>query len=199
MEQFTSFFVHLEGEKDAKMLNDILKFNNEFVAKECYKEYKADKYPLKRVAIVTCMDTRLVELLPAALGFKNGDVKIIKNAGGIISHPYGSVMRSLIVAVYSLGVDTIWIIGHTDCGVKHLDVDALLDKMHKRGINQETIDAIRDEGIDYSHWLEGFDSSEEAVISDVKLINEHPLIPHDIEVKGMIIDSATGALTLLDC
>ncbi|MFI3247784.1 MAG: carbonic anhydrase [Rikenellaceae bacterium] len=182
------------------MLKDILEFNKEFVESESYKSYNTtNKYPMKRLAIVTCMDTRLIELLPASMGLKNGDVKIIKNAGGIISHPYGSVMRSLIVAIYSLGVDTIWIVGHTDCGVKHLDVDSLLDKMHKRGIDQTTIDAIRDEGIDYSHWLEGFDSSEEAVMSDVKLINEHPLIPHDIEVKGMIIDSITGELTVLEC
>ena len=50
------------------------------------------------------MDTRLTELLPAALGIKNGDVKIIKNAGGTITHPFGSAMRSLLVAIYELGI-----------------------------------------------------------------------------------------------
>ena len=49
------------------------------------------------------MDTRLTELLPAALGIKNGDVKLIKNAGGVVMAPFGSVMRSLLVAVYELG------------------------------------------------------------------------------------------------
>lgn len=181
------------------MLKDILKYNKEFVANESYKLYCTDKYPLKRLAIVTCMDTRLVKLLPAALGFNNGDIKIIKNAGGVISHPYGSVIRSLIVAIYTLGVDTIWIIGHTDCGVQHLDVDSILDKMHKRGISQDIIESVRESGIDYHDWLEGFNSSQEAVISDVKLINSHPLIPHDIVVQGMIIDSVTGELTLLEC
>ena len=61
------------------------------------------------------MDTRLTELLPAALGIKNGDVKIIKNAGAIISHPFGSVIRSLLVAIYELGVYEVMIFGHTDC------------------------------------------------------------------------------------
>ena len=53
------------------------------------------------------MDTRLTELLPAALGIMNGDVKIIKNEGGVISHPFGSVIRSLMVAIYELGVKEV--------------------------------------------------------------------------------------------
>ena len=64
---------------------------------------------------MTCMDTRLVELLPATLGLKNGDVKIIKNAGAVISNPFGSVVRSLLIAIFELGVEEIMVIGHTDC------------------------------------------------------------------------------------
>ena len=60
------------------MIDSILEFNREFVARKEYEKYATSKYPDKRIAIVTCMDTRLVELLPAALGIKNGDVKKIK-------------------------------------------------------------------------------------------------------------------------
>ena len=60
---------------------------------KAYEKYAASKYPNKKLAILSCMDTRLTELLPAALGLKNGDAKIIKNAGGIIADPFGSVMR----------------------------------------------------------------------------------------------------------
>ena len=66
------------------MLEDILKYNREFVERKGYEKYITNKYPDKKIAIVSCMDTRLTELLPAALGLKNGDVKIIKNAGGTI-------------------------------------------------------------------------------------------------------------------
>ena len=82
------------------MIEEMLAYNREFVKNEGYKEYITNKYPDKKIAIVSCMDTRLIELLPAALGIKNGDVKIIKNAGAIISHPFGSVIRSLMVAIY---------------------------------------------------------------------------------------------------
>ena len=65
------------------MINDILKYNQMFVKNKLYEPYETTKYPDKKLAIVTCMDTRLLELLPAALGIKNGDAKIIKNAGRI--------------------------------------------------------------------------------------------------------------------
>lgn len=66
------------------MINEILKYNKEFVANKGYEKFVTNKYPDKKIAILSCMDTRLTELLPAALGLKNGDVKMIKNAGGII-------------------------------------------------------------------------------------------------------------------
>lgn len=97
-------------------IDDILAFNEQFVEEKRYEQYETDKYPDKKLAIVSCMDTRLTELLPAALGLKNGDAKIIKNAGGVISHPFGSVIRSLLVAVFELGVETIMVVGHTNCG-----------------------------------------------------------------------------------
>ena len=75
------------------MIEDILAYNKRFVAEKGYEKYITNKYPDKKIAILSCMDTRLTALLPAALGIKNGDVKMIKNAGGIISHPFGSVIR----------------------------------------------------------------------------------------------------------
>ena len=63
------------------------------------------------------MDTRLTTLLPEALGIKNGDVKIIKNAGGVVSHLFGSVVRSILVAIYELGIEEIMAVSYT-----HLDV-----------------------------------------------------------------------------
>lgn len=70
------------------MIEQMLEYNKQFVKTKAYEKYKTSKYPDKKIAIVTCMDTRLVELLPAALGIKNGDVKIIKNAGGTITNHY---------------------------------------------------------------------------------------------------------------
>ncbi|MCH5241512.1 MAG: carbonic anhydrase [Muribaculaceae bacterium] len=179
------------------MINELLKFNEEFVAKEGYKPYITSKYPDKKIAIVTCMDTRLVELLPNALGIKNGDVKMIKNAGGVITDPWDSTMRSLLVGVYELGVNQIMIIGHTECGVQGMSADEMLHLMEKRGVSSSTISLIKRCGIDLDKWLTGFENTEQAVKDSVELVKNHPLLPTDVEVSGYIMDSVTGKLTTL--
>ena len=69
------------------MIDEMLAYNKKFVEEKQYEKYATSKYPNKKIAILTCMDTRLVELLPAALGLKNGDVKIIKLSLIHISEP----------------------------------------------------------------------------------------------------------------
>ena len=60
------------------MIDNIIEYNKKFVAERGYEKYVTDKYPDKKLAVLSCMDTRLTELLPAALGLRNGDAKIIK-------------------------------------------------------------------------------------------------------------------------
>lgn len=179
------------------MIDEILKYNREFVKSEGYRQFKTSKYPDKRIAIVTCMDTRLVELLPAALGIRNGDVKMIKNAGGTITNPFDSTMRSLLVAVYELGVNEVMVIGHTGCGVQGMDAEEMLGLMRERGIDEEHISLMRHCGIDLNSWLHGFSDTAEAVNETVDLIRNLPLMAKDVRVAGYIMDSETGLLESL--
>lgn len=180
------------------MIDEILKYNRRFVEEKGYEPYLTSKYPDKRIAIVTCMDTRLVELLPAALGLRNGDVKIIKNAGGTITNPFDSTMRSLLVAVYELGVNEIMVIGHTGCGVQGMNAGEMLHLMRERGVSQEHITLMRHCGIDLDSWLHGFTDSHDAVRETVDLIRNHPLMARDVRVAGYLMDSVTGALEVID-
>ena len=177
------------------MIDEILKFNEEFVAKEGYKPYITSKYPDKKIAIVTCMDTRLVTLLPAALGIKNGDVKMIKNAGGVINDPWDSAVRSILVGIYELGVKEIMIIGHTECGVQGMNAEEMIHLMEKRGISKDTVSLVKRCGIDLDKWFKGFDDSVESVKDSVDLVRNHPFVPADVKVAGYIMDSTTGKLS----
>lgn len=177
------------------MINEILEFNKQFVANKEYEKYITSKYPNKKIAIVTCMDTRLTKLLPAALGLKNGDVKIIKNAGGTITNPFDSTIRSLLVGIYELGVEEIMVIGHTECGVQGMDSQEMQHLMKERGISEEHINLMKHCGINLDEWLHGFDDTEAAILETVDLIMNHPLVPTDITVKGYIMDSTTGQLS----
>ena len=169
-------------------------YNKTFVAEKQYEQYATSKYPDKKIAIVSCMDTRLTELLPAALGLKNGDVKIIKNAGATLTQPFGSVVRSLLIAIYELGVEEILIIGHTDCGVQHMDSQALIEKMKEQGIDQHTLDMMDYCGIDFEKWLSGFDDVDTSVLQAVELLRNHPLVPAHVRIEGFVMDTNTGAM-----
>lgn len=177
------------------MIEEIKKYNAEFVASEGYKKFATSKYPDKKIAIVTCMDTRLVELLPAALGLRNGDVKIIKNAGATITNPFDSTMRALLVAVYELGVNEVMVIGHTGCGVQGMDATEMLELMKERGVSREHITLMEHCGINLREWLHGFEDTDAAVAETVDLIARHPLMPPTgVNVQGFVMDSYTGQL-----
>ncbi|MDE6269971.1 MAG: carbonic anhydrase [Muribaculaceae bacterium] len=177
------------------MIDQILSHNARFVAEKRYEPFATSKYPDKKIAIVTCMDTRLVELLPAALGVGNGDVKIIKNAGATITNPFDSTMRSLLIAVYELGVNEIMVIGHTNCGVQGMDATEMLHLMRERGVSQEHITLMEHCGINLREWLHGFEDTDEAIAETVNLIAHHPLMPPEgVNVQGFVMDTATGAL-----
>lgn len=176
------------------MLDEIFAYNKQFVKGKYYEQYTTGKYPDKKIAILTCMDTRLVELLPAALGLKNGDVKVIKNAGALITDSFGSVVRSLLIAIYELGVENIMVVGHTDCGVQHISSKVMTEHMLKRGIQPETIEQLKVGGINFDRWLTGFDSVEQSVAETVDIIRSHPLVPADVSIGGYLMDSCTGEL-----
>lgn len=177
------------------MIDDILEFNRRFVEDRDYERFITTKYPDKKLAVVTCMDTRLTELLIAALGLRNGDAKIIKNAGGVILSPFSTEVRSLLVGIYELGVEDVMVVGHTDCGAQHISGPDMIESMLSRGIPQKAIDACRYFDVDFDKWLCGFDSVEESVTASVNVLRNHPLIPGDVRVWGFIIDSTTGKLT----
>ena len=179
--------------KNMSNIDNILAFNQQFVASKGYEKHITDKYPDKKLAILSCMDTRLSVLLPEALGLKNGDAKIIKNAGAVVLSPLDSAMRSLIVAVYELGVNEIMVVAHTTCGACHMSYSEFKPHMLERGISEETLTEWETQ--DVVGWLEGFHDTEASVRKTVSTIVNHPLIPKDIVVRGFIIDSTTGALT----
>lgn len=172
-------------------IDKVVAYNREFVAKKGYEKHLTDKYPDRKLAVLSCMDTRLSVLLQEALGLKNGDAKIIKNAGAVIPGPWDSAMRSLIVAVYELGVEEIMVVAHTGCGACHMSFAHFKEEMLKRGIPQAELSRS---DVDLDAWLEGFHDTEASVRATLNAIKKHPLMPADVTVRGFIIDSATGAL-----
>ncbi|MFD0870238.1 Putative carbonate dehydratase-like protein Rv1284 [Chlamydia abortus] len=179
------------------IIPSLLEFNKKFVEEKQYESYLTNKFPDKKVAILTCMDTRLVELLPKALGLKNGDAKFIKNAGAILTQPFGSAMRSILVAVYELGAREVLVIGHHGCGMTNLDTQGMVNKFIENGIDPAVISTLENSGIRMEKFLRGFSNAQEGVMQSVKMIRNHPLFPKAVPVHGFVIDPVTGKLEVL--
>jgi carbonic anhydrase len=180
-----------------RIIDEILVHNEKFVADKEFEKFETSKFPEKKLVILSCMDTRLVELLPNAMNIRNGDVKIVKSAGAIVAHPFGSIMRSILVAVYELKADEICVIGHHDCGMSKITAEDFLAKAVERGITKERLDTVKYSGIDLNQWLKGFDRVEDSVRDSVDQIKNHPLLAKGIPVHGLVIDPSTGKLDMV--
>jgi carbonic anhydrase len=158
------------------VIDDLLPRNREYVAQ--FDKGDLAIPPGKRVAVVTCMDARL---LPAKfLGLEEGDAHIIRNAGGRSPE----ALRSLVISQRLLGTSEVAIIQHTECGMMTFANEDLHAKVQE------------DLGADASHIdFLPFSDLEESVRADVQFLRESPLIPDDITVRGFVYDVKTGAVS----
>ncbi len=169
------------------ILENVLEDNKKFV--ESFEGKEMSHHAQKKLAILTCMDCRLIDFFEPALGLERGDAKIVRNAGNSIVGE--DAIRSIAAALYNLGAEEVMVVGHTECGMAGADAEALKEKMIARGIKEEDIAKY-----DLAQWIGGFESEEQNVIDVVEKIKNHPLIP-DVPVHGLIIDIVTGELKVL--
>lgn len=175
------------------LLDTILETNRRFVKPGAFPPLP--KNPKRQFAIFTCMDTRLVEFLEPAMGIKRGDAKVIKNAGNTLVDPlHGGVIRSLVAAIFMLGVEEVIVIGHKDCGIADVDADLLKARMAERGIDPRAVDALIP---DLSQWIGTFSTPEENVADVVSKIRRNPLIPRDVPIHGLLFCPNEGRLDLV--
>ena len=153
---------------------------------------KVSKRPAKKVAVVTCMDARLIDMLEPALGLARGDANIIKVAGNVMTDGFSDVVRSIMVSVYELGAETVLIVGHEDCGMERTTAEDLAVKMEARGVAPSAIKEVFD---DMKSWAESFKCSGDNVKQAVLALKENPLLPADLKVAGFVINPDTGKLT----
>jgi len=132
--------------------------------------------PLRRIAIVACMDARLD--VEETLGLRTGDAHIIRNAGGLATD---DVIRSLIISQTLLGTDEIVVIGHTRCGLQGADEAAIHAQL------------AGSSGVDLDMGFGSFDDVETSVRASVERLRAHPWV-RTTRVHGLVFDVATGRL-----
>ena len=133
--------------------------------------------PGKKVAVLACMDARLSPY--GALGLKEGDAHVIRNAGGVVTD---DEIRSLAISQRLLGTEEIILIHHTDCGML-----TFTDDQFKRAIQDEV-------GIKPPWSAEAFGDLDEDVRQSIARIKASPFIPKKNSVRGFVYDVSDGRL-----
>ena len=106
-------------------------------------------------------------------------------------------MKSILVAVYDLKAEEVTVVGHHDCGMSHVDPEALVEKMADQGVKKEMLQALEHAGIDFHEEFHGFDTVEESIQQSVEIIRNHPLLPSHVKVHGLVIDPGTGKVDVV--
>ena len=174
------------------LLDEVLANNERFVTE---RQGRLKRQPARKVAVFTCMDTRLVDFLEPALGIRRGDAMVLKNAGTAVLDPSGGIIRSLTVAIHAMGCEELLVIGHLDCGMAELEVKKVEAEMKQRGVPSEAIDSLRP---NLEEWFGGFRDVYANVTRVTGLLRDNPLIPEDVPVHGLMFDPDTGKLEVLD-
>ena len=136
-----------------------------------------DVRPSRRLAVVTCMDSRLDVF--AALGLRDGEAHILRNAGGVITD---DVIRSLAVSQRRLGTREVMLIHHTNCGMLSLTDDGF-----RAELQQAT-------GVAPAFAIESFSDLDSDVRQSVLRVRRSAFLLHGDLVRGVVYDVGSHRL-----
>ncbi|MGH9088758.1 MAG: beta-class carbonic anhydrase [Acidimicrobiales bacterium] len=134
----------------------------------------------KRLAVLTCMDSRIDPL--GLLGLVPGDAKILRNAGARVTD---DVLRTLVLASYLLDVDRLMIVAHTRCRMAGGREDGVHTAIAEAGgPDTRSISFL------------ATDDQQASLRHDVQRVRSWPYLD-DLVVGGFLLDLDTGKLQRL--
>jgi carbonic anhydrase len=156
-------------------IDELLANNGAFAAP--LADRRLDVRPSRRLAVVTCMDSRLDVF--AALGLGDGEAHVLRNAGGIVTD---DMIRSLAVSQRKLGTREVMLIHHTDCGMQTLSEDGFRAELQ------------RATGVAPAWAVESFSDVDADVRQSILRVRRSPFLPHRDAVRGFVYDVDTHRL-----
>ena len=159
------------------VIDEVLKANEEYARN--FKQGQLPMPPARKLAVVACMDARLV--VSRILGLKEGDAHVIRNAGGIADE---DAVRSLIISHHLLGTQEFMFIHHTDCGMLTFKDHELHAKLREQSGTAALAPAR----------FYAFSDLEQDVREQIEKVRSHPWVPQRIPIRGFIYDVKTGKL-----
>lgn len=132
--------------------------------------------PVRRLAVLTCMDARIDPL--RMFGLEQGDAHVLRNAGGLVTD---DAIRSLSISQRLLGTEEIVVVMHDDCGLSGTS-------------DEQFAAALAADGAHPSWHLGGFDDIEQVLRNGLRLLRKSPELVARDQIRGLIFDPASGEL-----
>ncbi|MDX6609377.1 MAG: carbonic anhydrase [Solirubrobacterales bacterium] len=157
------------------VIDELLAKNRDFAA--ALPDKHLDVQPRRRLAIVTCMDSRLDVF--ASLGLADGEAHVLRNAGGVITD---DVIRSLAISQRRLGTREVMLIHHTDCGMEKISDDGFRSELQEQT------------GVAPAFAIESFADVDADVRQSILRVRRSAFLPHRDSVRGFVYDVDTHRL-----
>jgi carbonic anhydrase len=132
--------------------------------------------PRRRVAVLSCMDTRID--VYSLLGLERGDAHVIRNAGGLATD---DAIRSLSASQHLLGTEEIVVVMHEGCGLLGASED-------------EFARLLAAEGAQPTWRLGAFEDLAATLRASLARLRSAPELPRRERIHGLIFDPKTGSL-----
>ncbi|KAL9938093.1 hypothetical protein V8E36_002716 [Tilletia maclaganii] len=142
--------------------------------------------PARKVLVLLCMDARVIP--EAALGIKEGEAHVVRNAGARAP----DAIRSIVISQQLLGTEEIVVIGHTDCGMETFNTE------QARGIASSNLGL--EPSSEGGKLINGFEFQEfpkvhANVEADVAFLKSHPLVKKGSKISGWVYDVKDGSIS----
>lgn len=132
--------------------------------------------PGRKVAVLTCMDTRIEPYM--LLGLERGHAHVLRNAGGLVTD---DAIRSLAASQRLLGTEEVVVVMHDGCGLCGASEDDFARTLAADGVMED--------------WrLGAFQDVEDALRRGLERLRTSPVLISRDRIRGFVFDPASGGL-----
>jgi carbonic anhydrase len=144
----------------------------------------------KKVLLLTDIEHGIEPSIQQVTNIQQENMLTIHSYDSVIVHPYGDIMRSIIIAIYQENVKEIFVVGIEDKKTSSVNLqtqrDFIKDKIELDYLFKNCMPEFASGSL--NQWLSGQKNVSENIEKSIDMIRHHPLVPSNVKVRGFRID-----------
>ncbi|RAL26244.1 carbonic anhydrase [Thermoflavimicrobium daqui] len=155
-----------------------------------------DSLNQKKVLFIIGMEEALEQWLYSATHLPPEKMLVLVSHGPLISEPFDSLMRSVIIAVAQENVEEIFVIGainNNEFELVEKDLISIVNNGKVPLANKDYLSEFKEN--DIFQWLKGSETVTDSIKKSMDFIRQHPLMPSGVKVYGLSVDTVSGKLS----